>query len=65
MRNFEGWFYEQQAFSLRAEWFYAELDQLTGGGPSEGIVKWLKAAYEEGYNQATYDVMKLYWDDGK
>ena len=63
--DFEKWFHEQQAFSLRSEWFYEEMDLLTGGGPQDSIVKWLKAAYEEGYGQARYDTMKLYWDDGK
>lgn len=62
--TFEDWFYEQQNFSLRAEWFWEDVQGYQGDNP-EVLLKWLKAAYEEGYNQARYDTMKLYWDDGK
>ncbi len=61
MRNFDGWFDEKEGFGHKFERFY---DDLNAGDPQR-IVEWLKAAYEEGYNQATYDVMKIYWDDGK
>ncbi len=62
--TFDDWFYEQQNFSLRAEWFWEDVQGYQGDNP-EVLLKWLKAAYEEGYNQARYDTMKLYWDDGK
>ena len=64
--KFDDWFYEQEAFALRAERFYDELEHYKDGAfPAENIVKWLKAAYKEGYDQSRYDTMKLYWDDGK
>lgn len=63
---FDDWFYEQEGFALRAERFHTDLemfhaDELT----NIDILRWLKAAYEEGYNQSRYNTIKLYWDDGK
>lgn len=62
--KFEDWFYEQEGFALRAERFYSEIDP-DSRIDTKLLVSWLKAAYEEGYNQSRYDTMKLYWDDGK
>lgn len=63
--RFDEWFNEIEIHSMRCERFYEEMDLLTGGGPHDGIVRWLRAAYEEGYNQSRYDTMKIFWDDGK
>jgi len=63
--KFSDWFNEIEGFALRGERFYDELDHLTSGGRPDRILEWLKAAYREGYLQARYDTMKLYWDDGK
>lgn len=67
--KFEDWFYEPEGFALRAERFYDEMDMFFGKELSQQnmikVVSWLRAAYEEGYNQSRYDTMKLYWDDGK
>ena len=63
--KFDEWFNEQLSYSLRSEWFFNEAEVAGKPGNAEPLVKWLKAAYEEGYNQSRYDTMKLYWDDGK
>lgn len=67
--KFDEWFHEIENFALRSERFYEEMDMLFGKELTREnmikIVSWLKAAYEEGYNQARYDTMKLFWDDGK
>jgi len=64
--KFDEWFNETETFSLRSERFYDDLLTYKWDGVNaEHLIKWLQAAYEEGYNQAKYDVMKIYWDDGK
>ena len=64
--KFEDWFNETENFGLRSERFYDDLLSYKWDGvDAEFFAKWLKAAYEEGYNQSRYDTMKLYWDDGK
>lgn len=72
-KKFSKWFNEIEGFALRGERFYDDLDTITGIDKTASeasrntslMLDWLKAAYEEGYNQARYDTMKLYWDDGK
>jgi hypothetical protein len=53
--TFEDWFNEIENFGLRSERFYEQLDLLAGGAPQDGIVNWLKAAYQAGYEQGKYD----------
>lgn len=66
--KFEDWFYEQEGFALRAERFYDDLERGGNGLTREEAITavgWLRAAYKEGYDQARYDTMKIFWDDGK
>lgn len=49
--TFEEWFYEQQNFSLRAEWFWQDVLDYQVDNP-EIMLKWLKAAYDAGYEHA-------------
>ena len=58
--TFDEWFYEQQNFSLRAEWFWDDLMHYQGDNP-EIIIKWLKAAYDAGHEHA----LLRFQDDGK
>lgn len=58
--TFDEWFYEQQNFSLRAEWFWEDLMDYQGDNP-ETIIKWLKAAYDAGHEHA----LLRFQDDGK
>lgn len=60
--KFEEWFNEIEVFSLRGERFYDELEHYKDGAfPADNIVKWLRAAYDVGYEHA---ISKLV-DDGK
>lgn len=58
--TFDEWFYEQQNFSLRAEWFWDGATHYQGDNP-EVLLKWLKAAYEAGHEHA----LLRFQDDGK
>lgn len=58
--TFDEWFYEQQNFSLRAEWFWEDLMHYQGDNP-ETVIKWLKAAYDAGHEHA----LLIFQDDGK
>ena len=52
--EFEDWFYEQEAFTLRAERFYLDLESYHDELITEqDIVAWLRAAYEVGKEHAT------------
>ena len=64
--KFEGWFYEFCPDTQRSERFADALYSYKQGNVDYwDVVEWLRSAYEEGYNQARYDTLKLYWDDGK
>jgi len=67
VKEFDDWFYEQEGFALRAERFYDEMDLMTGGAPEANIkiVKWLRAAYEVGYEHGRVEGPWLRTDDGK
>lgn len=58
--TFDEWFYEQQNFSLRAEWFWEDVTHYQGDNP-EVLLRWLKAAYDAGYMHRDFELM----DDGK
>lgn len=62
--TFEDWFNEQQAFSLRSEWFYEDLHSGRGENP-EAIVKWLRAAYTAGREHENLDWIQSHWDHDK
>lgn len=72
-QTFDRWLQEIQGYAQRIERLYDDIDMITGVDKTLSehmrnrslLLGWLKAAYEEGYNQARYDTMKLYWDDGK
>lgn len=55
------WLHEYEGYGLRSERLLADIERAD----SKAILEWIKAAYKEGYNHATYDHMLLYSDDGK
>ncbi len=59
--TFDEWFYEQQNFSLRAEWFHNDAEIAGKLGDSQMLIRWLKAAYDAGYMHHVFETM----DDGK
>jgi hypothetical protein len=60
--KFEDWFNQRENFSFRYERFYDDLYAYKFDGVNpEYIVRWLQAAYNEGYNHRKYELM----DDGK
>lgn len=65
MMRFDEWLDEHELPGSPRIWRF--MDDINSSDPSQNtlMIRWLKAAYEEGYNQARYDTMKLYWDDGK
>lgn len=53
--KFDDWFNEVEVFSLRSERFYDDLiTYKLEGIDAEYFVKWLKAAYEAGYDHANW-----------
>lgn len=58
--TFDEWFYQQQNFSLRAEWFWDDVMHYQGDNP-ETLLRWLKAAFDAGYMHRDFELM----DDGK
>jgi hypothetical protein len=61
--EFEDWFDEIEAFSLRSERFYSDLDHTRPDSTEsqKRMVGWLRAAYEAGQ---LHEQMK-HWDDLK
>lgn len=62
-KEFEDWFYEQQGFAQRAEWFYDDMDKMIGSSAIDNIrvMRWLRAAYDAGKEHALEPLQ----DDGK
>ena len=58
--TFEEWFDGFENYSMRCERFYDDLADYQGDN-AEIVIKWLKAAYEVGYDHA----MSKLVDDGK
>lgn len=56
MNGFDEWFYQQQNFSLRAEWFWEDVTHYQGDNP-EVLLKWLKAAFDAGYRHRDFEIM--------
>lgn len=51
--KFLEWFNEVEGFGLRSERFYTSLDEFrTREGQAASMMLWLKAAYEQGFNDA-------------
>lgn len=48
MKTFEDWFFEINGYTLRAEWFYADVTSVKEGKSGQSLVQWLRAAYEAG-----------------
>lgn len=48
--TFEDWFDEIENFSLRSERFFEDLNDYEPGINPEIVIKWLRAAYEVGYD---------------
>ena len=61
--EFEDWFDQTEAFSLRSERFYCDLDHTRPDSleSQKRMVGWLKAAYEAGKQ---HEIMRN-WDDLK
>ena len=54
--TFDEWFNETEIFSLRSERFYADLFDIESPNvESPNMIKWLRAAYQIGYEQGKYD----------
>lgn len=60
MDGFDDWFEEIQSWSARYEMFQDDLESYKAGH-NINMVKWLKAAYQAGYDRRTEETM----DDGK
>lgn len=71
--KFDDWLNEIENYSLRIERLYDDIDMITGVDKTASeavrnrslLLGWMKAAYDEGYNQARYDTAKLIWDHDK
>jgi len=51
MTEFDNWFDEMEGYSFRSERFYDDFDYAAKTKNYEMIVKWLRSAYEMGYNE--------------
>jgi hypothetical protein len=47
---FDDWFYEMKGFGFRAEYFWGDFDYAAETKDYKRIIKWLRTAYEMGYN---------------
>lgn len=54
--SFNDWFEEMEEYSFRSDRFYDDFDFAAATNDYPMIVKWLKAAYEKGYD----DGQKIY-----
>jgi len=50
--KFNTWFYELEGSKPRHEKIIDDLKQCVEKGETKRIMKWLKIAYEQGYNEA-------------
>jgi len=50
-KAFDEWFYEQEGFGLRCERFYDDVDQAVRMSRHDVVVKWLRVAYDLGYER--------------
>lgn len=57
-KAFEEWFEEMEGYSFRSERFYDDFDYAAKTGDYEMIVKWLQAAFEEGYKKKSNEDSK-------
>jgi len=50
-KQFDAWFDEQQGYSFRSERFWDDFDYAKENGDTRNIKRWLRTAYEMGYNE--------------
>jgi hypothetical protein len=50
-KQFDAWFDEQQGYSFRSERFWDDFDYAKESGDTRCIKRWLRSAYEMGYNE--------------
>jgi hypothetical protein len=48
---FDEWFGELEGYSFRYERFWDDFDYATDSKDKQGMVQWLRTAYEMGYNE--------------
>ena len=50
-KKFDDWFYELEGFAFRSERFWDDFDYAKDSKDTQSMVKWLRTAYEVGYNE--------------
>ena len=55
-KQFDEWFEEMEGYSFRYERFWDDFDYAKDSKDNQSMVKWLRSAYEVGYN----DGQRLY-----
>ena len=50
-KQFDAWFDEVQGYSFRSERFWDDFDYAKETGDTRNIKRWLRTAYEMGYNE--------------
>jgi hypothetical protein len=50
-KQFDAWFDEIQGYSFRSERFWDDFDYAKESGDTRNIKRWLRTAYEMGYNE--------------
>ena len=53
--TFKEWLDEPQGFASRQEWLINEIEIASKLGNYSGIMRWLQAAYDVGYEQGKHD----------
>jgi hypothetical protein len=49
-KQFDAWFEEMEGYSFRYERFWDDFDYAKGSKDTQSMVKWLRTAFEMGYN---------------
>jgi hypothetical protein len=49
-KKFDEWFEEMEGYSFRYERFWDDFDYAKGSKDTQSMVKWLRTAFEMGYN---------------
>ena len=49
-KQFDAWFEEMEGYSFRYERFWDDFDYAKGSKDAQSMVKWLRTAFEMGYN---------------
>ena len=49
-KQFDAWFEEMEGYSFRYERFWDDFDYAKGSKNNQSMVKWLRTAFEMGYN---------------